>query len=155
MMQPAPSVIPSATDIDLAQRALPTLSQIRHFKQDGYLGLVFDLDHALALDAEFQALNDAKDPAPHQDDDDFPQDLQDQKALVQLLYEAIDDHTTSVDKKISPRREWKSSEGEEVLIDNPQVARVKAAPNVDNEVLCWRLLVRTTALYLQARKWMN
>ncbi|KAB5578496.1 hypothetical protein GE09DRAFT_552850 [Coniochaeta sp. 2T2.1] len=81
----------------------------------------------------------------------FPENLDEQVALVRELYEPIVDCTAMKDHPVlqgSKKRKRKeggnvedaADSGPVKPCDNPQVSRVKAAPNVVLEILSWKLL---------------
>jgi hypothetical protein len=127
---------------------LPTFSQLKQRKESRYLGLVATYDHALALEVEYKATNNRLVEAC----EDFPSDIQDQREQVRRLYEAIIDHNDLLDRQVVPKgcgekrkrdeeTDGAEDEGMPMPTDNTQVRRVKTAPNVVLEIMCWRLLV--------------
>ncbi|KAB5578498.1 hypothetical protein GE09DRAFT_1052521 [Coniochaeta sp. 2T2.1] len=100
--------------------------------------------HALALDDDYQALNDTK---GLQKCGDFPTTLEEKKDLVRELYDAMRDCSDKIDntpakrgKRKADGRAGASGTAHEEPHGNAQVRRVQEAPNVVLEILCWKLL---------------
>lgn len=94
--------------------------------------------HAQALWTEFTEANNQKGKtAGISDCPDLPHAPAQQLAMVGELVEAAFDYDSMQDKKTKSRKKNASDD----LIDSPQVTRVKMAPNVIIELICWKLLV--------------
>lgn len=128
---------------DQSVPAGPTLDQIGsvsdHTQNFGY---VRDWDHAQTLWQEYVTANNKKGRTEGAVDcRDFPPDSASQVALVGELFAAMTDYSTMKDNK----RKRKDSEE---LADSVQVRRVRAAPNVILEIICWKILVSPQQLFI-------
>jgi hypothetical protein len=115
--------------------------------------MVRGFEHAEAMQAAYDILNDKKKNAAVPDCRDFPEDEQAQSRLAGELFAAIVDCSNTEEKPRVVTRKTKKRKHEDVAKeeeeetteyrDNTHVKRVKMAKDIEITLVAWKLLVST------------